>query len=133
MCAPRPPRAGERKKRNRELHAAHGNTTWGVVCHTERITDFGQWMCCVSVLLRRALPNEVVDYILLSHKFALLELPEVLCQFETRTVPRDLNYDDTSSDSTPDEDQPLSVPLWLERARARRTMRFVCNGYRICY
>ena len=111
----------------------HGNTTWGVVRHTERLADFGQCMRCMRVLLRRALDDDIVDYILLSHKFSLLELPAALCPFETRTAPRDLNYDDTTSDSTPDDEQPLSVPLWLERARARRTMRFVCNGYRICY
>ena len=111
----------------------HGNTTtWGAVCQTERLTDFGQWMRCMRVLLRRALDDDIVDYILLSHKFSLLELPAALCQFQTRTMPRDLN-DDTSEDSPSDEEQPLSVPSWLERARARRTMRFVYNGYRICY
>ena len=110
----------------------HGNTVWDAVCHVESTADFDQWLCCVRVLLRRAMDNDVVDYMLLSHKFALLSLPDSLCEFETCTMPRDLN-DDTSSDSTPDEEQPLSVPAWVERARARRTMRFVCNGYRICY
>ena len=106
----------------------HGNTVWDTVCHVESTADFDHWLRCVRVLLRRAMDNDVVDYLLLSHKFALLSLPDLLCQFETRMAPHDLNDDESSSD-----EEPLTAQLWLARARARLTPRFVCNGFRICY